>query len=315
VFGLRSKDGRDRRQQEQRAKLLAHQLLAHPYWTGIGVLVTVVALLVPVLRNRGPSPVPDQVGAIERAEVETRHGSLQNAQSAELHGDGTRSWVFEFGEGRWSRLAIYDIERGRLRKRLVLTSRAQALSAPREVSFNGIPYRRLSPARRRLARSSWVKLHTPIVSFDKPSALQIADGSRMLLVPTIAITATGTRPADSWRATVVPVFWSADRGEYVVGRLLPDLRRWTGTLSDLRLELRPGEGFRVLRGVANQVTIDKRAHVVFAIVGLDIVQVHAFRFPTGPDDLEECPVLWRGPAPLAPRKYLPRLEHELSRGC
>lgn len=293
--------------------------LGHPRWQGIGVLLALVLALAPLVwRYRpwgGHSSVSDQVRAIERAEVETRHGSLQNAQSVELHGDGTRSWVFEFGEGRWSRLAIYDIEHGRLRKRLVLTSRAQPLTPPREVSLNGIPYRRLSPARKRLARSSWVKRHTPVVSFDKPSALQIADGSRMLLVPTFAMTAAGARPADSWRATVVPVFWSADRGEYVVRRLLPDLRRWTGTLSDLRLELRPGEGFRALRGEANEITIDKRAHVVFAILGLDIVQVHAFRFPTAPDDLEECPVLWRGPAPLAPRKYLARLEHELARAC
>jgi hypothetical protein len=292
--------------------------LGHPRWQGIGVILgTILAsagLVLGYLALRGPAkvvPVPDQIRAIERAE----RGSLQNAQSVELHGDGTRSWVFEFGEGRWSKLVIYDIEHGRLRKRLVLTSRAPALTAPREVPLNGVPYRRLTPARKRFARSAWVKLHTPTVSFDKPSALQIADGSQMLLVPTIAMTAEAARPADSWRETVVPVFWSADRGEYVVRRLLPDLRRWTGTLSDLRLELRPGEGFRVLPGVASEVTIDKRAHVVFAIVGADIVQVHAFRFPRNPDDLEECPVLWRGPAPLAPRKYLPRLEHELSRGC
>jgi hypothetical protein len=304
---------------KERAKWL--KWLEHQGWTGIGVILALVVALVPIVwrygpfkGSGGPSPVPDQVRQIERTEHKTRGGFLQNVQSVELHGDGTRSWVFVFGEGKWSRLVIYDVEHGRLREGIVLTSRVRPLTAPAEVSFNGIPYRRLSPSRKREARKDWLLLHTPTVSFDKPSALQIADGSRMLLIPTIAFTASETG-ANLMRQTVVAVFWAADRGEYVVGYLFPDFRRWTVPRpSDLRLELRPGSGFHALP-VATEVTIDSRARLVFAIVGAYIVQVHAFQFPRGPEDLEECPVLWRGAAPIGPRTKLRQLEHELVRGC
>ena len=293
--------------------------LRHPSLQGIAAIATVIALIAALVWHyfpRGPSPVPEQVRAIERTEHETRGGSLYSAQSIGLHGDGTRSWVFVFAEGTLSRLVIYDIEHGRLRERFVLTSRVQPPTPPAAVSLNGTPYRRLSPSRKRLARRYWLLLHTPKVGFDKPSAPRIADGSRMLLVPTIAGTA-GTTPTslDFLRQTVVPVFWLADRGEYVVGRLLPNSRRWTvPEPHDLRLELRPGAGFQALP-TANVVMIDNRARLIFMIVGGYIVQVHAFGFPRGPDDLEECPVLWQGDAPIGTAPKLPRLERELSRGC
>jgi hypothetical protein len=127
---------------------------------------------------------------------------------------------------------------------------------------------------------------------------------------------------NTFRATLVAAFWSATDQKYVLHGLYPLLERWTAPgPKALRIELRPGAGFRSLP-TATDMQIDKRKGLVYATVGGGLatlgagdVQVHAFRLPQSPDDLEECPVLWQGPAPVGRQKDVSRLERELAIGC
>jgi hypothetical protein len=276
-------------------------------------LATLLLTLHPWGSHKSP-PVAVQVSAIERTEHETRDGSLQSVQPLALHGDGTQSWVFVFAERSTWRLFIYDNDDGRLRKGIEVTNRFRARPIPANFRFEGVPYRNLSPAKKRLARQGWFGLYTPHPMFDTPSAIKIADGTSVLLVPTSALTPEPLGP-NSVRATLVAVFWSADQGRYILHRLDPVRERWTVHVpTPLRLQLQPGAGFQTLP-TATEVTIDKRAHVVFATVGYVLLQVHAFRLPLSPDDLEECPAIWQGAAPIGVKKDVPRLERELSAGC
>jgi hypothetical protein len=255
------------------------------------------------------------VRAIERAEHKARDGSLQNLQTnLPLHGDGTRSWVFEFVEhGVW-RLVIYDKENERLRKGIEITNRMQPPKVPADFPYNKTRYSQLSPAQQRKARKEWLLLYSPHPMFEKPVALPIADGSQVLLVPVSALKVAPLNE-DTLRSTLVAVFWSADRDEYVLHRLSPVLDRWTVPMpTPLRLELQPAAGFETLP-TTTEVRIDKAARLVFAFIGGDLMQVHAFRLPLSPDDLEECPALWQGAAPIGPRSKLAQLERPLTRGC
>jgi hypothetical protein len=274
-----------------------------------------IAWLLGAFSGSKPPPVPEQVRAIERTERALHDGSLQNLQrNLALHGDGTRSWVFEFVEHRVWRLVIYDRENDRLRKGIEITNRMSPPKVPADFAYNKTRYSRLSSAQQRKARKEWLLLYSPHPTFETPVALPIADGSQVLLVPVSALKVAAVNE-DTLRSTLVAVFWSADQDEYVLHRLSPVLDRWTVPMpTPLRVELRPGTGFETLP-TATEVRIDKAARLVFAFIGGDLVQVHAFRLPLSPDDLEECPALWQGAAPIGPRSKLAQLEQPLVSGC
>jgi hypothetical protein len=274
------------------------------YGSLVGALVALgIAWLVGAFKSHAP-PEADQVRKIELTEHRLRDGKLQSAQSTALHGDGTRSWVFVFLEhDALYRLVIYDIDHKRLREQIVLTSRSRQPAVP-------------STIRRKALRNGWLQLHGAHIVFERPVPERIQNDSRMLLVPVTAITPEPRNPADGFRQTVFAVFWSPDQGDYVVHRLDRGPGRWTLRPSDLQLELRQGHGFRTLP-TATKIKIDTRSRRVFAVVGFTVIQVHAFGFPTGPSDLEECPVYAapQPPAPIGLPSKLSQFERKLSAGC
>lgn len=281
-----------------------------------------VAWILGAFGSSPPPPPAEQVRAIEKAERASRQGVVQNVQTnLPLHGDGTRSWVFEFAEKATGRLVIYDNQGGRLKEQFEVTNRPKLRPLPADFTYEGVPYRRLSPAGKRKAQTAWRRLYNPNVVFDRPVTVPINDGSRALLVSMTATTGP-VMDRNTFRATLIAVFWSADDQAYVVHSLYALRQRWTlPGPSDLRLELRPGAGFRGLP-TATDVSIDARAGLVYATVGGGLatlgkgpVQVHVFRLPLSPDDLEECPVLWQGAAPIGTEQEVPRMERDLSAGC
>jgi hypothetical protein len=293
------------------------------YWTLLGAVV--LALFGFGYRAMFKSDTPtmtEQVRAIERKERETRKGSLQNVETnLTLHGDGTRSWVFEFAEPRTWRLVIYDAEQGRLRKAIEVTNRIRLRPKPMNYTYQGVSYRRLSQSKKRSAQVAWLRLYNPQVILEKPSTLLVDDGSRVLLVPVTAFTGPQV-DLNTFRSTLVAVFWSANDNQYVVHGLYALNERWTiPGPKPLQLELRPGAGFRSLP-TSTDLRIDVVARLVFAIVGggpatlgARPVQVHAFRLPLSADDLEECPALWPGAAPIGKQADISKLERGLSEGC
>jgi hypothetical protein len=302
------------------------QLSRHTLHLAYAAVVTFAVTLgilwfVGVFKSDAPS-LPTQVRAIEKKERTTRQGAVQNVEAnLPLHGDGTRSWVLLFSERGTERLVIYDNEGGRLHERFEVTSRVPVRQLPTNFTFDGVPYSRLKAARKRAARQAWLRLYNPNVVFEKPVALPLDDGSRALLIPITAYTGP-TVNRNTFRASLVAAFWSATNQKYVLHGLYPLRERWTVSGTEpLRLELRPGAGFRSLP-TATDIQIDKLKGLVYATVGgglatlgIGDVQVHAFRLPQSPDDLEECPVLWQGPAPVGRQKDVPRLERELATGC